>query len=128
MFITQEFFQVSRIAMPLCYKKLHLFNIIKVKHHQQRDGKDNLLIYKQLISDRRKDRRKDQKSNQGLNKKSNFFYKNTNLIKKNEIFYKPSTIGLENFSNQPSFVFYQDNCDNTFLKIDKNIFTNLPVR
>jgi hypothetical protein len=111
MFIIQEFFQVSRIAMPLCYKKLHLFNIIKVTCCQQKDGKDKLLISKQLISNQRK----NQNSSQELNRKSNFFY-------------KPSTIEFESFIKKPGFVFYQDNCDNTAFKTDKNIFTNLPVR
>jgi hypothetical protein len=124
MLMIEEFYQVSRIAIPLCYKKLHLFNIIKVTCCQKNNDKNKLLINKQLISNQTKNLSLSKEAN----KKSNFFCKNTNLIKKNELFYKPSTIELESFSNKPGFVFYQDNCDNTAFKTDKNIFINLPVR
>lgn len=113
----EEFYQASRVAILLCYRKINFFNITKVTCHKKNNEKH-------IISNQTKNLTLSKEAN----KKSNFFCKNTNLIKKNELFYKPSTIEFESFSNKPGFVFYQDNCDNTAFKTDRNIFINLPVR
>ena len=113
----EEFYQASRVAILLCYRKINSFNITKVTCHKENNEKH-------LLSNQTK----NLSFGQEVNKKSNFFCKNTNLIKKNELFYKPSSMGFENFSNQPGFVFYQDNCDNIIFKTDRNIITNLTLK